>query len=191
MSKEKRPYYIFKICLLGEGGVGKTCLARRLCFNTFDMDTKLTIGIDFYTYDIPITVQGSTDDFIRLTIWDFGGQEAFKRLFPYYINGANGLFLCFDLENFDTLSRLDWWYEELFKIISDTIPRSLVGCKFDLIKKRTLKKEKAVVKRFMKLHTESSFFMTSSLENYNVDNIFLELTKEMLELHNLAYDKLG
>ena len=107
MLKEKRPFYIFKVCLLGEGGVGKTCLVKRLCFNTFDMDTKLTIGADFYTYDIPIKIEDNTDDFIRLSIWDFGGQESFKRLFPYYIKGANGLFLCFDLENFDTLPRLD------------------------------------------------------------------------------------
>ena len=192
MSKEKRPFYIFKICLLGEGGVGKTCLVRRLCFNTFDMNTKLTVGVDFYTHDIPIRVgRQSSDDFIRLSIWDFGGQENFKRLFPYYINGANGLFLCFDLAQFETLQRLDWWYEELFKHISIEIPRALIGCKFDLIKKRALKKEKAIVNRYMKIHNETDFFQTSSLENYNVEHIFLELTKHMLDIHSLSYEEVG
>ena len=191
MSKEKRPLYIFKICLLGEGGVGKTCLARRLCFNTFDMDTKLTVGVDFYTHDFPILVGGKKKDIVRLSIWDFGGQENFKRLFPYYLNGANGIFLCFDLANFDTMSRLDWWYDEMFKLISQDVPRVLIGCKFDLIKKRQLKKEKAIVNRYMKIHNEKGFFQTSSLENYNVDYIFLELTKLMLDVHNLSYEELG
>ncbi len=70
-EREEQPYYIFKICLLGQGGVGKTCIARRLCFNTFDANTRLTIGIDFYTYDLPILVEGD-ETFIRLSIWDFG-----------------------------------------------------------------------------------------------------------------------
>ncbi len=193
MSKEKRPLYIFKICLLGEGGVGKTCLVRRLCFNTFDMDTKLTVGVDFYTYDIPIKIVGNNkqDNFVRLSIWDFGGQENFKRLFPYYINGANGLFLCFDLEQFDTLSRLEWWYDELFKLIGQNVPRILIGCKYDLVKKRALKKEKAIVDRFMKIHNENALVQTSSKENYNVDHTFLELTKKMLDVHNLTYEELG
>ena len=50
-DKSEKPYYLFKICILGEGGVGKTCIARRLCFNKFEMDTRLTIGLDFYTYN--------------------------------------------------------------------------------------------------------------------------------------------
>jgi small GTP-binding protein len=191
MSKEQRPFYIFKICLLGEGGVGKTCLARRLCFNTFDMDTKLTIGIDFYTYDIPIKVKGGDNDFIRLTIWDFGGQEAFKRLFPYYINGANGLFMVFDLSDMNTMTRLGWWYDELLKIISGTVPRILIGSKYDKVKKRELKKDKLIVDRFMKTHNDKTFIQTSSKENYNVNHIFIELTKVMLDIHNLSYEKLG
>ncbi|GAG91555.1 unnamed protein product, partial [marine sediment metagenome] len=76
-EREDQPYYIFKICLLGKGAVGKTCIARRLCFDTFDANTRLTIGIDFYTYDLPILVDGD-ETFIRLSLWDFGGQEQFK-----------------------------------------------------------------------------------------------------------------
>ncbi|MFX0030664.1 MAG: hypothetical protein ACFE8B_15735, partial [Candidatus Hermodarchaeota archaeon] len=41
--KERSPRYIFKICLIGSGGVGKTCMARRLCFNTFSSQTQLTV----------------------------------------------------------------------------------------------------------------------------------------------------
>ena len=46
MSYPGHPHYIFKVCLIGAGGVGKTCIARRLCFNTFDAETKMTIVKD-------------------------------------------------------------------------------------------------------------------------------------------------
>ena len=110
--EEEKPAYVFKICLIGSGAVGKTCIARRLCFDTFDANTQLTIGIDFYTYDIPIIVKGE-ETFVRHTIWDFGGQEQFKRLFNYYIDGANGIFLVFELVKLESLTRLDWWYDRL------------------------------------------------------------------------------
>jgi len=114
-EREEQPYYIFKICLLGQGGVGKTCIARRLCFDTFDTNTRLTIGIDFYTYDLPILVDGN-ETFVRLSLWDFGGQEQFKQMFSYYIHGAMGIFMVFSLINLNsTLLGLDWWYEHLFK----------------------------------------------------------------------------
>lgn len=54
----EEPYYIFKICLLGPGAVGKTCIVRRYCFDTFDMNTKLTIGIDFYSSSVPVIIDG-------------------------------------------------------------------------------------------------------------------------------------
>ena len=56
--------------------VGKTCIARRLCFNTFDVNTKETLGIEFYTKNLPIVVDGD-NTFVRISIWDFGGREQF------------------------------------------------------------------------------------------------------------------
>ncbi|MFX1427983.1 MAG: GTP-binding protein, partial [Promethearchaeota archaeon] len=94
VNKENKPIYIFKIVILGQERVGKTCIAKRLCFNTFEVDTKETLGIEFYTYDLPIIVSGD-ETFVRISIWDFGGREQFKKLFPYYINGANGIFMVF------------------------------------------------------------------------------------------------
>ena len=111
---DKEFKYIFKICLIGSGGVGKTCMARRLCFNSFNAKTQLTVGIDFYTYDIPVVVKGE-NTFARLSIWDFGGQEQFKTLFGYYISGASGVFLVFDLLQMESLTKLDWWYENLIQ----------------------------------------------------------------------------
>ncbi len=72
----------YKIVLLGDGGVGKTALIRRYCFNDFSVDTQMTIGLSFHS----ITLQAKQNDElfrIGLSIWDFGGQEQFNL---YYHN---------------------------------------------------------------------------------------------------------
>ena len=188
-EREEQPYYIFKICLLGQGGVGKTCIARRLCFDTFDANTRLTIGIDFYTYDLPILVDGE-DTFIRLSIWDFGGQEQFKQMFSYYIHGANGIFMVFSLFNLNnTLLGLDWWYEHLFKQKQNETPKLLIGCKNDLVKNLE-KVDELIIESFRKKHNEVKFFKTSAKQNYNVRDIFVEMTKNILDTHSFKYDKI-
>ncbi|MFW9998879.1 MAG: Rab family GTPase [Candidatus Hodarchaeota archaeon] len=191
MDDKEKPSYIFKICILGQERVGKTCIAKRLCFDTFDVNTKETLGIEFYTKDVPVIVNGD-DSFVRLSIWDFGGREQFKKLFPYYINGANGIFMVFDLIDIQTLLRLDWWYERLDDYNQEHTPRMFIGAKSDLIKTADEKArvDGLVIDRFMKRHEESIFYKTSSKENYNIELIFKELVIRILEKNKLDYDRL-
>jgi small GTP-binding protein len=190
MSKRNQPAYLFKICLLGQGAVGKTCLARRLCYNTFSNSTKLTIGIDFYSYDFPILINGA-EDYVKLQIWDFGGQNVFRKFFTYYIDGANGIFMCFSLINNQTMVALDWWYDKLAKFGPKDVPRIVVGTKHDLIRKKR-KEEKVqelVIKQFMKRHNEDTFIRTSAKESFNVEKMFRDMTKKILDKHDFEYDK--
>lgn len=188
-QEEKNPIYVFKICLIGSGGVGKTCIAKRLCFDSFDANTQLTIGIDFYTYEIPIIVKGN-EAFVRVTIWDFGGQEQFKKLFSYYIDGANGIFLVFDLTNMETLIRLNWWYEQLIFRNLQERPKILIGTKSDLVQS-TDKKQKVdelIIEQFLTTYDEKDYVKTSSKENINILQSFKEITIKILDSHSLDYD---
>lgn len=189
-NEEVKPAYVFKICLIGSGGVGKTCIARRLCFDTFDANTQLTIGIDFYTYDIPIIVKGE-ETFVRHTIWDFGGQEQFKRLFNYYIDGANGIFLVFELTTLESLTRLDWWYERIVEHNLHDRPKILLGTKLDLVQSdsKTSKIDKLIIEQFLNKYNETDYVKTSSKENINIFYSFKEITKKILKSHNLDYDE--
>ncbi|MFW9900984.1 MAG: Rab family GTPase [Candidatus Thorarchaeota archaeon] len=191
MENSEKPIYIFKICILGQERVGKTCIAKRLCFNTFDVNTKETLGIEFYTRDIPVLVNGE-ETFVRLSIWDFGGREQFKKLFPYYINGANGIFMVFDLIDIQTLLRLDWWYEKLNEYNHGLTPRMCIGAKNDLVKSadEKTKVEELAIKRFMQRHKENDFYRTSSKNNLNIDLIFKELVLKILEKNGLDYTRL-
>ncbi|MFX1575428.1 MAG: Rab family GTPase [Promethearchaeota archaeon] len=189
--KEKSPNYIFKICLVGDGGVGKTCIARRLCYNTFSLNTQLTVGIDFYTYDMPIIVDGE-EGLARLLIWDFGGQEHFKTLFGYYISGANGIFLVFDLLRLESLMKLDWWYDKLIEYNLENCPKVLIGTKLDLaeIEDKQFSVDRLIIEQFLQKHNEKDYISTSSKENTNIIKCFKGLAKKVLDLNNLNYDKI-
>ncbi|GAF83512.1 unnamed protein product [marine sediment metagenome] len=190
MLHEKKPQYLVKICLLGQGGVGKTCLTQRLCFDTFDINTKLTIGLDFYTYDLPIVVNDE-ETFVRLSIWDFGGQEQFKSLFTYYIGGANGIFMVFSLINLQTLINLDWWYDQLTENNHITTPKMIIGTKSDLVNEENEKYQvdNLIMKQFMKKHEELEFLKTSAKIDYNIKESFREIVKKILDKNKLEYDK--
>jgi len=191
-ESQEQPFAIFKLCLIGQGGVGKTCIARRLCFDTFELNTLLTIGINFYTYKIPIRVEEGDDSFVTLSIWDFGGQEQFKQLFPYYINGANGIFSVFSVVDMQTLVALDWWYKYLFNINHKTTPRMLIGAKQDLVagKEKNNVIDDLIIHQFMKRHNETIFYHTSSKENINIIKIFKEMTEILLKKLNFQYERL-
>ena len=182
--------YVFKICLIGSGGVGKTCIAKRLCFNSFNASTQLTVGTDFYSYEIPIIVKGD-EVFARLSIWDFGGQEQFKTLFSYYINGADGIFLVFDLLKMESLIKLDWWYDNLIQHKLQDCPKILVGTKHDLAQNvdKGFKVDKYIIEQFLQNHNEKQFVKTSSKENENILSSFKEMTKRIMNSHNLEFDR--
>ncbi len=155
------------------------------------MNTQLTVGIDFYTYDIPIIVNGKETK-IRLSIWDFGGQERFKSLFRYYIGGANGIFLVFDLLQMESLIKLDWWYDKLVEYNVQDRPKILIGTKLDLAeaKDRNIKIDELIIEQFLKTHNEKDFIKTSSLDNINIRYIFKEIVKKILDFHEFDYEEI-
>ncbi len=188
--------YVFKICILGSGGIGKTCYANRLCLNKYDDNTKLTIGIDFYSYELPIIVKNE-HSIVSATIWDFGGQEQFQILFPSYINGVNGVLMVFSLISMQSLIRLDWWYDRLFNNVDkNKVPRVVLGTKYDLIQTESEigselgpdKINDLVIDQFLYRHDEKDFFRCSSKENYNISESFKVLIKKILDNQNMDYD---
>lgn len=189
--RKDRPYFVFKICLIGNGGVGKTCIARRLCFDSFDMNTSMTIGIDFYTYDLPVIVDNK-ETFVRLSLWDFGGQEQFKRLFPYYINGANGIFLIFSLVNMPTLVNLEWWDKQVQDHGCKEVPTIVIGAKSDLLENNDDKHkvDELVVQRFMERYGHDKYYKTSAKDNVNIRRCFEEMTKLILDDHHFDYENI-
>ena len=119
-------------------------------------------------------------------IWDFGGQEQFKKLFNYYINGANGIFLVFDLLRMETLIKLDWWYDRLVDNNLKHVPKILIGTKLDLaqVEDKQYRVDQLIVEQFLKNRDEKDYFETSSKENMNISNSFKEILRKILGFHD-------
>ncbi|MFX1343508.1 MAG: Rab family GTPase [Promethearchaeota archaeon] len=195
MSQDgKEVIYSFKIVICGASSVGKTCLFNRYCFNSFDFDTSPTIGINFHSVHLKINFKTNPDEtnenYVVNSIFDFGGQERFKPLIPRFMEGANGALLVFDLVNKYSFNQLDFWYEQIIEhTISSDIPIILVGSKRDLLEKTPTSEivSDKLIQKFVREKQLDGFFRTSSLENYNVLEVFKELNNIMLGRLNIPY----
>ncbi len=99
------PYDIqIKLLMIGDSGVGKTCLLLRYANDSFSPTFITTIGIDFKIKNIDI--DGTK---IKLQIWDTAGQERFRTITTSYFRGAQGILLVYDVTDRDTFTALDKW----------------------------------------------------------------------------------
>lgn len=170
--------YQFKIILLGDGGVGKTCLTNRFCYSEF-VDTKLTIGLSFNSYSI-IAEEAGEQFRIGLSIWDFGGQERFRPLLPQFISGANAALWVYDMNAFHSLVNLEKNWLPLLRANSDHIPTLLVGTKADVVSKDGRFDAETVLEIQKKLDAKQSY-ETSSKTGLNTTLIFKDLIREILK----------
>lgn len=176
----KMSYARYKMCIFGDGGVGKTTLVNRYITGKFSEDFKMTIGVDFYTKNIEI--EGIN---VQLQIWDFGGEHQFKNLLPNYVVGSSGGIYMYDISRFSSLTNLDEWLRVLKKAPDDNdkyMPILLVAGKLDLESegKRVIEKEFAL--EYGKKRNFFDFIECSSKTGENVEKIFTTITQKMLTL---------
>lgn len=170
--------YLFKIILIGDSGVGKTSLMRRYTDNVYTKDGASTIGVDF---KIKTIVVGGKR--VKLQIWDTAGQERFKAIVAHYYRGANGIMLVFDMLNKETFEHLRDWMGELEK---REIPKQtqikIIGNKIDSKDKIEVTKEE--IKKFLDQYgiPAENFYEVSAQESLNVEESFLTLTKNLIDV---------
>lgn len=182
--------FAFKVVIIGGPGVGKTCLFNRFCFNSFSINTKMTIGISFHSTYLRIEYNNRPNEiekYVLNSIFDFGGQKRFSPMIPKFLAGANGALLVFDLVNSSSFDQLDYWYDMLIKHAGNVnIPKLLIGSKSDLLDKvNPLEKvDNDLINEFIKTKELDGFYQTSALENYNILKVFKELTNLILKKNN-------
>ncbi|MHA1976603.1 MAG: Rab family GTPase [Candidatus Hodarchaeales archaeon] len=117
----------FKVCVIGDGGVGKTALIQHLLGRTFTTNYLLTIGTDISTFQLQHN--GQT---LRLQLWDLAGQSRFDIIRNMYFSGARAGVLVFDLTRPASLQSLSKWKDEIFLHSQRKIPIVILGNKSDL-----------------------------------------------------------
>ncbi|GMP69149.1 hypothetical protein CsSME_00028519 [Camellia sinensis var. sinensis] len=121
-----------KLVLLGDSGVGKSCIVLRFVRGQFDPTSKVTVGASFLSQTIAL--QDSTT--VKFEIWDTAGQERYAALAPLYYRGAAVSVIVYDITSPESFTKAQYWVKELQKHGSPDIVMALVGNKADLQEKR-------------------------------------------------------
>lgn len=163
---------LFKLLLIGDSGVGKTCVLFRFSDDTFNTTFISTIGIDFKIKTVEL--QGKK---IKLQIWDTAGQERFHTITTSYYRGANGILLVYDITQPKTFDNISKWLRNINEHASEDVERMLIGNKCDMEDKRLISEE-----RGKKVAEENGikFFETSAKENINIEIAFNTLAEDIL-----------
>jgi small GTP-binding protein len=169
---------LYKICIVGDGAVGKTTILHQYVDDKFVEDTKVTIGTNLFIKRITLPNKNVQ---ITLQIWDLGGQERFFAVRPNFYAGAHGIIYTFDLTRRFSLMNLTKWKEEIERVIKQK-PSILIGNKLDLVdgdmNRPILKDEGLETKEEL---CASCYIETSAKENIGIDKVFLRIAQEIFD----------
>lgn len=173
--------YLFKLLLIGNSGVGKSCLLLRFSDDTYSNDYISTIGVDFKIKTVEL--DGKT---VKLQIWDTAGQERFRTITSSYYRGSHGIIIVYDVTDQESFNGVNMWLQEIDRYATSSVLKLLVGNKCDLADKRVV--EYDVAKEFADANN-MPFLETSALDSTNVEEAFLTMAREIKE--SMAKQKLS
>eukprot|EP00947_MAST-08B_sp_MAST-8B-sp1_P000878 g878.t1 len=163
--------YLFKLLLIGDSGVGKSCLLLRFADDTYTESYISTIGVDFKIRTIEL--DGKT---IKLQIWDTAGQERFRTITSSYYRGAHGIIIVYDVTDLESFNNVRQWLHEIDRYACENVNKLLVGNKSDLASK------KAVMTESAKEFADSlgiAFLETSAKNATNVEKAFMTMADQI------------
>ncbi len=177
-TKEEKREFIFKICILGEGSVGKTSLVKQFSQSVFESEYKSTIGVSIIKNDYFID-----GDHVNFQLWDIAGQERWLNMRRVYYAGSQGAIVVYDVTNPASFHAIDKWVEE-FKSYNPKSKYIIIGNKVDLGDQRQISTEKGQEKA--SLH-DCIFIETSAKTSENVVPAFKQIARLLIK----DYDNKG
>lgn len=162
--------YIIKLCLLGDGAVGKTSLVRRFVFDVFDDKYLMSFGTKVSKKSLKV---GDAD--LDLMIWDILGQKSQEALHAAYYRGASGALAVCDFTRPETMKNLRTWLGSFRSVVGE-MPVIILGNKADLEMRFSLQELEAFGKEI-----GCSVLDTSAKTGHNVERAFQEIGKAVME----------
>ncbi len=167
--------FVFKICVLGDGAVGKTSLIKKFTKGTFEMDYIKTIGAQFSRFNKKIN-----EDVINLIFWDISGQDDFNFLQPLFYKESKACIIVYSLEENDlgneSFKHIENWHNELKKYCGN-IPVVLFANKVDLIEENDLDISK--IQNIVNKQNLLSYYLTSAKTGQGVIDAFNAIINEL------------
>jgi len=157
--------------LIGDSGVGKSCLLFRFADDTYQESYISTIGVDFKIRTVEL--EGKT---VKLQIWDTAGQERFRTITSSYYRGAHGIIVVYDVTDQESFNNVKTWLSEIDRYANENVNKLLVGNKSDLTSKKVV--DYATAKAFAD-EIGIPFMETSAKNATNVEQAFVTMANEI------------
>lgn len=164
----------YKLVLLGDTAVGKSCISVQFTTGQFFEFQEPTIGAAFLTSNLEVDNKN-----VKFEIWDTAGQERYRSLAPMYYRGAKFAVIVYDITSRDSFEGAKLWINELKRRGNKECITILVGNKVDLVNDRKVKKWEGVE---LSEQENILFIEVSAKENININEIFINLVKTLDKL---------
>ena len=164
----------FKIIVIGDPGVGKSCLTLKAIKNYFTDGHNATVGFDFFTYCVKLN--GTV---VKLQIWDTCGQEIYKFLVFNFFRNSSLALMVYSIDNKDSFNNLNFWLKDIKTQSSPDVKIFLIGNKSDLEQNREVTQQMG---EQMKTEQNFDLFMeTSAKTGFNAEKVFIEAAKVLYQ----------
>ena len=155
---------LYKILIIGDSAVGKSCILLQFSDNTFSENYVSTIGVDFKIRTMDVNGQS-----VKLQIWDTAGQERFQSITANYYRGSHAIAIVYDITSRDSFENVRKWVNDVDRLANPQVCKIIVGNKTDLEEKRQVRREEG------QAFADSlgvPFIETSAKNSYNVQELF-------------------
>ena len=173
----------FKLIIIGDAGVGKSCLTNQAIKNVFDEAYNATVGFEFVSFNLKLD-----DVSIKLQIWDTCGQEIYRSLISSFYRNATLAMIVYSIDSRESFSHLDAWLKDVHLLSNPDIKLFLIGNKTDLEDNREVDFKDA--KKYADEHGFHYVNETSAKNGFNAKEVFIQAAK-ILYLEHLKYKNRG
>ncbi|XP_074301795.1 ras-related protein RABD1-like [Silene latifolia] len=163
--------FLFKLLLIGDSSVGKSCLLLRFADDSYVDSYISTIGVDFKIRTTEL--EGKS---VKLQIWDTAGQERFRTITSSYYRGAHGIIIVYDVTEMESFNNVKQWLNEINRYANDSVCKLLVGNKCDLVENRVVDTQMG---QALADELGIPFLETSAKDAVNVEKAFLTMAGEI------------
>ena len=164
----------FKLIVIGDSGVGKSCLTNKATTNIFEDNYNATVGFEFFTLNIKMY-----DKIIKLQIWDTCGQELYRSLVTNFYRNCSLAIIVYAINSKPSFESIESWLKELRTHSNPDAKVFLIGNKVDLEKERQVTTEEA--EQFKQINKLNLFMEASAKSGFNAQNIFIQAAKMLYQ----------
>ena len=168
---------LFRIILVGDTSVGKTCILCKFTDGIFKDAHESTIGVE-----LGIKIIFLQDEQIKFQVWDTSGQENYRSVTRTFYRRADCALLVFDLTISETFHSCIHWLQEIRGNTKSEIQIFLIGNKNDLIEGTESEEIHTAAKEFTERNKLAGYFQTSAKTGENIDLIFENIAKKLWEV---------